>query len=44
MNSCECGHGSDEHCDGLGRCVGECFDSDYGTFNCLCPNFIEEKA
>ena len=40
---CECGHDIDRHCDGLGRCAGESYDSEYGTFRCLCPAYIKEN-
>jgi hypothetical protein len=40
---CECGHDIDRHCDGLGRCDGQSYDSEYGTFRCLCPAYIKEN-
>lgn len=33
---CTCGHLPSDHEADRGRCEGQCFDSDYGTFSCLC--------
>lgn len=41
--TCSCGHDADEHQDSTGRCDGQCVDSDYGQFKCLCPYYTEEK-
>ena len=36
---CEsCDHLASEHPD-AGRCVGDCFDPDYGFYKCVCPRF-----
>ena len=43
MTECQCGHGTDTHHEQLGRCEGQCYDADYGTFRCLCPYYTEEK-
>jgi len=40
---CACGHHADQHRDHAGRCDGQSHDSDYGTYNCLCPYYTEEK-
>lgn len=40
---CSCGHQPDEHQDATGRCEGQCVDSDYGTYNCLCSYYTREK-
>jgi hypothetical protein len=34
---CECGHDINRHCD------GQSYDSEYGTFRCLCPAYIKEN-
>lgn len=41
--TCSCGHDADEHTDRTGRCEGDCYDPEYGRFNCLCPYFTQEK-
>lgn len=41
--TCQCGHDADTHHEKLGRCEGECIDTEYGTFRCLCPYYTEEK-
>ncbi|WP_313673248.1 hypothetical protein [Mycolicibacterium sp.] len=44
MTECQCGHDADDHRDKLGRCDGECVDTDhYGIYKCLCPYVTEEK-
>ena len=43
MTECQCGHDTDEHQDATGRCDGQCVDSEYGQFKCLCPYVTEEK-
>jgi len=43
VSGCACGHDADEHRDRAGRCDGQCHDSDYGNYKCLCPYYTEEK-
>ena len=43
MTDCACGHSHAEHQDGTGRCQGHSYDTEYGTFKCLCPYYTEEK-
>ncbi len=40
---CQCGHLPDEHFMDRGRCGGECFDPDYGTFACLCYGYEKDS-
>lgn len=42
--NCTCGHDDTEHLDSAGRCEGQCYDSDYGTYKCLCFAYTEEPA
>lgn len=40
---CECGHLPSEHDMGWGRCSGECWDADYGTFGCMCFHYEKDR-
>lgn len=42
MHKCECGHLGSDHDNLIGRCSGDCFDPEYGTFRCLCPMYQHE--
>lgn len=39
---CVCGHKPVDHGGKYGRCEGQCYDPEYGTFACLC--FAYEKG
>lgn len=41
--TCACGHDRTDHANDAGRCHGVCHDSEYGTYNCVCPYYTEEK-
>jgi hypothetical protein len=34
-----CEHTGGSHSMGFGRCEGDSYDPDYGTYRCMCPKF-----
>lgn len=43
MNDCACGHPPEDHQHNTGRCAGQCHDTEYGEFKCVCPYYTQEK-
>jgi len=41
---CVCGHPDSSHFENAGRCNGQCYDPDYGMWNCLCYAFDDENS